>query len=433
MSRVLGAIRQSKTREQAVSPQAQRAAITLWAEEHGHEVVKITEDLSQSGKLSAFKRPELGPWLTDLERIASWDILVTPKIDRACQNTQDFLRLLDWAKEYRKTVVSLKENLDMTTAQGRQAARDAASRAEWERDMASERRLETLAELNEQGRWTGGLVPYGMRAEEREDGYYLVIDEDGTADIADTMVDMAIAGKNNRMIRDWLNAEGHKNSRGNTWTIERVRLVLHSESMADVLGEEKHAQLRAALRSRSQPRGQWTSGKHYLLRVAYCAKCKIPLYAALRKRSAFKGYYRCLQCGMVRRITPLEDDIETNLRGIWQDRPYQYRTLVPGDDHERDIKRLEAQLDKVRDIEFIDTSELESEIARLKVAPHEPDEIKLITTSQTIAQHWDALPDAAERNRFLRDRNVRYLVSPDGFEPWSLPEEWNPRHIVRAS
>ena len=134
---------------------------------------------------------------------------------------------------------------------------------------------------------------------------------------------------------------------------------------------------------------------------------------------------------MVRRITPLEDDIETNLHGIWQDRPYQYRTLVPGDDHERDIKRLEAQLDKVRDIEFIDTSELESEIARLKVAPHEPDEIKLITTSQTIAQHWDTLPDAAERNRFLRDRDVRYLVSPDGFEPWNLPEEWIPRHYVR--
>ena len=80
--------------------------------------------------------------------------------------------------------------------------------------MASERRLEALAELDEQGRWSGGLIPYGMRADVTDDGYYLVPDIGGTADIANTMADMAIAGKNNRMIRDWLNAEGHTNSAG---------------------------------------------------------------------------------------------------------------------------------------------------------------------------------------------------------------------------
>ena len=138
---------------------------------------------------------------------------------------------------------------------------------------------------------------------------------------------------------------------------------------------------------------------------------------------------------MVRRITPLEDGIEADLRAIWQDNPYQYRELVPGDDHSKEIKHLQRQLDNIaEDIrDYVDTSDLEAKIAALKAAPFEPDTIKLVTTSQTIAQHWDALPDAAERNRFLRDRNVRYLVSPDGFEPWSLPNEWNPRHVVRAS
>ena len=320
--------------------------------------------------------------------------------------------------------------IDMTTASGRKAACDNASAAEWERGMASERRRETLAELHEQGRWPGGLVPYGMRAEEREDGFYLVVDERGTADVAIQMADMAIAGKTNAAIRRWLNANGHPNSRGNAWSVERVRLVLHSEAMADVLGEEKHAELRAALRSRRPKRGQWTSGQHWLLRVAYCGQCETPLYAALRRNRAYKGYYRCLSCGMVARITPLEDGIEAGLQEIWQDKPYQVRKLVPGDDHTKEIMHLESQLGKVRDIEFIDTSELEAEIARLRAAPHAPDTVELVTTDETIAKHWDNLDGPAERNRFLRDRDVRYRVTPDGFEPWNIPQEWMPRHCV---
>jgi len=426
MARVLGAIRQSKARQRAVSPAVQRAAITRWAEEHSHTVVKLTEDLSQSGKLSAFKRPGLGPWLTEIEKIAVWDILVTTKIDRGYRNTRDFLAVTAWADEHRKQVVSLKEQIDMTTSEGRQSARDAVSRAEWERDMASERRLETLEELNEQGRWSGGRVPYGLRADERDDGYYLVPDTGGTADIASQMADMAIGGKTNAAIQRWLNTSEHLNSNGKPWSVERVRLVLHSEAMADVLGEEKHAELRAALQSRKPKRGQWTSGQHWPLRVAYCHEDKTPLYAALRKNRDYKGYYRCLKCNMNVRMVPVEDAIEADLRAIWQDEPHQVRKLVPGDDYAKEIKHLERQLDKVRDVEFIETSGLEAEIARLKAAPHKPDKIVLVTTDETIAQHWDNLDGPAERNRFLRDRDVRYLVSPDGFEPWRLPAEWKP-------
>jgi DNA invertase Pin-like site-specific DNA recombinase len=429
--RVLGAIRQSKTRERAVSPAEQRRRIQKWADENGHEVVKFTVDPSQSGKLPARKRPNLGPWLTDLDRVAAWDILVTTKIDRACRNTQDFLWLLDWCKEQRKTFVSLRENIDMTTAQGRQSARDAASRAEWERDMASERRLDTLAELAEQGRWSGGRISYGLRADEREDGFYLVPDDGGTADIARHMADMSIAGQSNAKIQRWLNDNSHPNANGQRWSIERVRLVLHSEAMADVLGEEKHAQLRTALRSRARRRGEWTSGRHYLLRVAYCRTCKAPLYAALKRDRPSGGYYRCLKCGMVTPLTTLEDGIESDLRNVWGNQPYRQRRLIPGDDHAKEIKRLERQLEQAQELEFVDTSPLEAKIAELRAAPYEPDRVVLVDTHQTVAEHWDELDGSAERNRFLRDRDVRYLVTPDDFEPWSMPAEWNPRHLVK--
>lgn len=80
MARVLGAIRQSKTKDRAVST-TQREKINVYAAENGHHVVKLTEDLSKSGKVSAFKRPKLGPYLTDPDKIATWDILVATKLD----------------------------------------------------------------------------------------------------------------------------------------------------------------------------------------------------------------------------------------------------------------------------------------------------------------------------------------------------------------
>lgn len=105
--RVLGAIRQSKTRDRAVSPETQRAKINAWAQVSGHTVAKITEDLSRSGKVPAFKRPELGPWLTEPAKIAAWDILVATKLDRACRNTADYLKLREWRAANGKRLVLL--------------------------------------------------------------------------------------------------------------------------------------------------------------------------------------------------------------------------------------------------------------------------------------------------------------------------------------
>ena len=194
MARVLGAVRQSKTRDRAVSPEVQRKDITRYAENNEHTLVEITEDLSRSGKVSAFKRPHLGPWLTEPAKIAKWDVLVTTKLDRACRDAWDFLQLRKWCEENGKVYVSLSENIDLSTASGRLTATQWAATAEFERERMRERRLETLAELEEQGRWKGGRIGYGLRAVQTEDGYYLEPDEGGTADVVRKMgADVVIA------------------------------------------------------------------------------------------------------------------------------------------------------------------------------------------------------------------------------------------------
>jgi DNA invertase Pin-like site-specific DNA recombinase len=417
--RVLGAIRQSKTKDRAVSPAAQRAAIQRWSDDRGYVIAQFTEDLSRSGKISPFKRPELGPYLTNPLLIGAWDILVTTKIDRACRHTKDFLTIMDWCKANDKTYVSLREHIDMTTAQGRENARQAASRAEWERDMALERRLETLEELHEEGRWTGGRVSYGLRKDVRPDGVFLVPDVGETADVANKMADMSIAGKTNAAIQRWLNNEGFSNSAGNPWSIDRVRLVLHSEAMEQVLGEEKHAQLKLALHSRRHQHGQWTTGKHILLRVAFCSICGGPLYAHKRKdRPAASGYYRCIPCAFRLSYSELENKTVGSLMLVAGDELVHHKVMEMGDQRTAERFDLIRQIDRLREITDVDVS---GAIAALEGKLREiTDSIQPGTetwepTDQTVADYWITL-ERAEQGKFLRDAKIRVEASPGHFK-----------------
>lgn len=416
--RVLAAIRQSKTRDRAVSPEVQRQRITAWADANGHHVVKITEDLSMSGKISAFARPKLGPYLTDAEHIATWDILCATKLDRACRNTADYLKLRQWCADHGKRLVLLSNpELDETTPAGKAMGSIQAVFAEFERDMASERRLETLVELNDQGRYAGGRVNYGFRADKRGDGFYVVPDKGGTADIANTMADMAIAGKSNGQIQRWLNTNGHTNAAGNRWSIERVRLVLRSETMNELLGEAKHAQLRAALRSREQTRGERVGG-HMLLRVAYCRTCdgNPPLYGALKNNRSYRGYYRCLNsCGSNIRMEQLESFVEQSLLQAVGERKLTKRVLVPGDDHQDAIHALERDIETLQAIAGTETviEAKQAEIDALKAAPYEPDHYERQQLDITVAEHWATLDDEG-KGSFLRDWKVTVHADKEG-------------------
>lgn len=409
--RVLGAIRQSKTKDRAVSPAAQRRKITEWTEQHDHQGPTFTEDLSKAGKLDPFKRPGLGPYLTNPALIGTWDILVTTRIDRANRHTRDFLKLMDWCDKNGKLYVSLSENIDMTTPGGRRAAWDAASSAEWESDMARIRRAETVAELEEQGRWIGGPTPYGMKAEQREEGYYLVPDVGGTADIANAMADLAISGQSNVKIRDWLNEQGHLNSAGLPWSTERARLVLHSSVMEDVLGHEKNAQMKLALLSRAPAnRGTWESGKNLLLGVGFCKTCGRQLYPHIRHDRPSKGHFRCLDCKTYIPIAKLEQQTVDSFLFLCGDEMRYTKVVRLGDQHAAERFELTKQIEVLKAITDADVSGPITELQRKLDELHasiEPHAEEWVPSGQTVAEYWDTLETVKEQNEFLRLAKVR--------------------------
>ncbi|HMD92689.1 MAG TPA: recombinase family protein [Trebonia sp.] len=410
---VLGAIRQSKTRDRALSPETQRKRINAWTDDNDGKVVKFTVDLSTSGGKSAFRRKGLGPWLTEPDKIKTWDVLVVTRLDRACRDVADYLKLSAWCDRNGKRFVVLDDpTLDTSTPGGRAMGAMRATFAQYEREMAAERNRDNRQEQIEQGHWPGGRLPYGWRY--NRDARHLVPDDGRTADVLRTMADMAIAGKSQGQIAEWLNGGNgsvcYLTMIRRQWKQDTVRRVLRHQNTAELLGETKAARLRAALRNREQTRGERVGG-HMLLRVAYCRQCGSPLYCQVKRDRPSGGYYRCLKCMIHMRMDELEQQTENDLLFLYGDRELVELEPVPGDDHQVAIHALEREIEQLQSItgtEMVITAK-QAEIDHLRSLPFDPDHYVPVPQRITVAEHWDAL-DRAGKGSFLRSRHVRVFA-----------------------
>jgi site-specific DNA recombinase len=427
--RVLGAVRQSKTqRDKSISPEAQRKHIAEWAGANDGEVVKFTFDLSTSGSTSAFKRKGLGPWLTESDKVAAWDVFVATKLDRACRDVADYLRLRDWCDKHGKRLVIINlPQLNDSTPAGRAMGTITATFAQLEREMAKERNKERYDELIELGRWRGGRLPYGFRYDPTitpipgEDAQ-LVPDDGGTADVLRTMADMAIAGKSQGQIANWLNDNNHLSRNGRRWRTDTVRYVLRAHSTTKLLGETKAAQLRAALRAREQTRGERTNG-HMLLRVAFCDQCGSPLYCQLKRDRPSGGYYHCIACTPA--IYPardkLEESAETLLLHLIGNQDHMKMELVPGDDHQAEIHKIEREIDALQRItgtETVITAKL-TEIKHLESLPYAPDHYVPRPQGIKISAHWVTLDDQG-KGAYMRSMGFKIKADQNGITAYQL-------------
>ena len=117
--RLLGAVRLSRDTDETTSPERQDDAITYTTKARGDRLIHIVHDLDVSGAISPFERAELGPWLTDPDKIAQWDGLIVAKIDRLSRSLLDFQVLLKWCDAHDKTVISIGEGFDLKAPVGR--------------------------------------------------------------------------------------------------------------------------------------------------------------------------------------------------------------------------------------------------------------------------------------------------------------------------
>jgi DNA invertase Pin-like site-specific DNA recombinase len=122
---------------------------TELAKELGIEEENIFLD-KQSGKNT--ERKELKRLL---EFCRKGDIIYCESISRMARNTKDFLEIIEQLNQKQVEFVSLKENIDTTTPQGKFMLTVFGALAELERECILQRQAEGIAIAKEQGKYKG--------------------------------------------------------------------------------------------------------------------------------------------------------------------------------------------------------------------------------------------------------------------------------------
>jgi len=97
-------------------------------------------------------RPELDRMM---ETLRSGDILVVDSFSRLSRSTKDLLEMVDRLQKMNVSLISLKENLDTTTATGKLMLTMMSALSQFERDIIAERTAEGLRAARARGRLGG--------------------------------------------------------------------------------------------------------------------------------------------------------------------------------------------------------------------------------------------------------------------------------------
>lgn len=463
--RVLGRIRLSREAgETGTSIERQREAVEQWSAMHGHTIAGWAIDSGVSGSLDPFETPELGPWLAPA-RLKEWDALVAYRLDRLSRRVIPLNRLFGFVQEHGKTLASVSESLDLSTWIGRLVANVIAGVAEGELEAIRERNLSSQAKLRQLGRWHGSGVPYGFSPEKRQDGWYLVHNEDEKRILREEIIPRALAHQSARSIASALNSAGLQTRKGRPWHVQSVLSILRNRAL---LGQHEHkgrlvvdedglpvqrgkplvtadewAKIQAALSSRSIRTGERNQDPlsgvltcHGIRHEPDCHRtesrgCGCPVCGAAVYAQRMPGreysYYRCSDRSRLCSSSVVRSDIvlelvEEYLLEEVGDVPRRERVYVQGSDHTEALEAVQTALRAARrefdlglyegteDEYFERVQRLTARRAELAALPTEPSGFQWRDVGETWGQAWQRM-DVAERRALLLDSGIRAAVA----------------------
>lgn len=422
--RSLGGTRLSRMKDESTSIERQREQITLTAQVRGDELIHITEDTDISGGISPFDREDLGPWLTEPEKISQWDVLIVAKLDRLTRSLKHFDEIVAWLDRHGKTLVSVSESLDLSTSTGRMFANLLAMFAQFERERIGERRREASVTMRENGWWQGGQPPYGRKPVAVNSHWILEVDPEQRA-VVERMAREVIHGNARRAVARGLTADGVATPNGaKAWSERTITKILMSEDV--VLDAMTRAQVIDALDQTSSP---WTKrgDAAMLLNIAYCI-CTQPMYAQrwVHKPSGkLYEYYGCAdKCGNARipmtELEALVSSLMSDPDGPYGTVPVYAESITPGRSLRAEITILERKmdaLDKDAEDHLERYMELARERKRLTEASASVDERHEEDTGMTVSQYWLTLDTREKRRQFLLEAGLKLFgITRDGGE-----------------
>lgn len=206
-TRALILVRLSRLTDETTSPERQEADCRRYCQAHGMTVVDVASDTDVSGSVDPLDRPALGPWLRD--RLPEVDLIIASKLDRVGRNARHIHALMDYLINAGKSLKTVSDNIDITSAMGRMIVYIMATVAEMELDEISRRNSSAAAYNIQRGTYRGGTIPAGYKPEKDDAATWrLVPDEDGLAPVVRDIVTRVASGERVASVIADLNTRG---------------------------------------------------------------------------------------------------------------------------------------------------------------------------------------------------------------------------------
>lgn len=283
---------------QADSLATQEKVLREHARYHQLKIFSHYSDAGISGS-STVNRPEFQRMMEDAKK-KKFNVVVVTKIDRISRNLQDLLSLIETLEDIGIAFVSISQQFDTSTSMGRLTLNILGSFAQFEREMIAERVREHMLVRAKEGKWNGGIVPYGYKVKDKK-----MVIRDDEAGFARKIFEIYTNERSIRHVAIYLNDHGAKPRYAKSWSPTSIRRTLENPAYYGAFTYNKRKGTSST--SVPRPRKEWIIVEGVLpplvtkeewLRVQQILRNEGGLHHR-NKRSdyLFSGLLKCGQCG----------------------------------------------------------------------------------------------------------------------------------------
>lgn len=318
----------SHAADPAVSTERQEFECRSLATALGVTVTDVYSDADHSA-YSGRRRPEFERLLRDIEAGAV-TMVIAWHPDRVYRRAEDLISFVDVVSRARAAVATVASGiLDLTTADGRVIARLVGAAALHESERQAERIQLKHQQLAEQGRWGGGVRPYGYRS--ANDGALEVVPHE--AEVIVEAADRILNGETPHYIAKDLNRRGIPAAKGGQWSPSSIRSLLTRRSLAghrvrhgEIVGRARWEPIldlgtieQIDLVLRNSPGRRRRPSRTVLLSASIirCGRCGGPLISEVDSRRKAR-LYNCCSSGCRRTSVVAEKAERTVVEAIAQ-------------------------------------------------------------------------------------------------------------------
>ena len=487
MKKVAGYVRVSTPiqAEEGESLKSQEKAIEDYTSNKGWELKKIYADRGISGAMVDKRQSFMN--MMEYANKKQFDVVICTRISRIARNVRDFLNFFHKLEKNGITLISIKENLDPTTYQGKLFMNIIAAIAEFEREVINEQMSENKMIRWRENRIINGSLPFGfcwdkdrrvIKINQKEAKIYKKIvdmyinSSMSMRDIALQLKKEGIKGKRsffspvslsymlrnsayygNYVVNQYKYA-GNKRTRDKKPTEEWIPFNIKA-----IITKEKWVRIQERLEFNKIKSKRCDLTKDYWLRDSLkCGECggRIkPQHGSTRKDGSFLRYYSCYWATTSPKVLALSNKTKCKMTLIKADEIEEYvwnnfltkinlrkrsylRPLLEKDNFNKSLKELETQKSplekslskkikaKERIFELFEDSQINKDDLRLRLQQHEEACSELTTRISELNMEINQLNDmkkAAQRMKKLLNGKDKILSHMVFQLAWLEPED----------